>query len=121
VHLNFGESLIEATATHLSEGGMVVQTPVPLELHRTGTLRFKLPDLPSPLEAQGEMAWAGDGQHAGIRFVHMPMASRHLLKRWLAERASREIEAKPSGNTVGGGPRGLAPVAISAVALSAAS
>lgn len=84
VHMNFGQALVQAPVSHLSEGGMVVRSAMPLELNRTTTLRFKLPNLTTPLEVQGEIAWISPDGRAGIRFVRMPLASRHLLQRWLA-------------------------------------
>jgi len=84
-HLNFGQALVQVAVSHLSEGGMVVRTTVPLEPNHTATLRFTLPGLAQPLEAQGEVAWVSPEGRAGIRFVHVPLSSRRLLQRWLAD------------------------------------
>jgi len=67
----------------LCEGGMAIQFSgrVPKE----NVLRFSLdlPGMDGKLELHGELAWEGNGDHAGVRFKDATDEDRSILRRWL--------------------------------------
>lgn len=81
----------KATTLDLSEGGMAIQ--LPRRAQKTGSLRvaFSLPGADHAIECAGELAWANDSLHAGIRFVDLSAQHRAELRAWLVKH-SPEIE-----------------------------
>ena len=79
----FGSGRYKAKTIDLCEGGMAIQFSgrVPKE----NLLRFSLdlPGMDGKLELHGELAWEGNGDHAGVRFKDATDEDRSILRRWL--------------------------------------
>ena len=76
----------------LCEGGMAVQFSG--RVGKESTLRFslELPGMKRRLELQGEMAWEGSDDHAGVRFKNASDEQISALRQWLN---SQLPEAEP--------------------------
>ena len=61
-----------ATATNLSEGGMAIRIQGKLPPGTKAQFRFTLPSTNVSLELKGEVAWAKEAGHMGIRFIEVP-------------------------------------------------
>jgi putative methionine-R-sulfoxide reductase with GAF domain len=73
----------------LSEQGLSMLSPVPVEANRTIPLKFKLSEPAAGLETTAYIAWADTLGRAGIRFSDLPEEGRLRLRDWLAVHASR--------------------------------
>lgn len=67
----------------LSEQGLSMQRFVPLDADRRFQIRLDLPDLNTPLETTGYIAWADALGRAGVRFSELPLEARQRLDAWL--------------------------------------
>ena len=66
----------------LSEGGVAVQTPGPLNLNPGDRLHITVPDTARPIQAGCELAWTKPGQ-AGFRFLVLSENSQRSIREWL--------------------------------------
>lgn len=71
---------------NLSQGGMGILAPFPLESGEPVKINFKLPNGECKVQAEGELAWADKTGHAGIRFLDIPPALRRRLQLWVEKR-----------------------------------
>src|SRR5438874_12965782 len=72
----------------LSEEGMAMQSPAPLEAHSILPLHLSLGEPTAYLETTGYVAWADALGRAGVRFSDLPDESRARLREWLTNHAS---------------------------------
>jgi len=86
-----------ATATNLSEGGMSIRTLGKLPKEAEARFRFTLPNTNTSLELKGQVAWADDAGHVGIRFVEVPQSSQYQLDKYLTDRLQSEMPSKLQG------------------------
>jgi CheY-like chemotaxis protein len=77
---------ITAELTNLSYGGLGIRADRSLDSHGPVSVRFKVPGLRKVIAAQGELAWADDRGHAGIRFVQVPADLQQTVQHWLDRR-----------------------------------
>jgi hypothetical protein len=79
----FGAGRYKATTVDLCEGGMAIQFIG--RVAKENALRFSLdlPGMDGKLELQGELAWEGNGDHAGVRFKDATDEDRSILRQWL--------------------------------------
>lgn len=68
----------------LSEQGLSMQMPAPLDRDRRLHLRLDLSDSEGQLETTGYIAWADALGRAGVRFSDLPEEARKRLDHWLA-------------------------------------
>lgn len=91
----FGAGSYKARTVDLCEGGMAIQFigRVPKE----NALRFSidLPGLDKRLDLQGELAWGGSGELAGVRFKDTTDGQRNVLRRWLNTQAPEPEQDDP--------------------------
>ena len=80
-----------ATTTNVSEGGMAIRVAGRFPKEGRAKLQFSLPGSNGSLELKGEIAWADDTGHVGIRFVDVPQSSQYQLDKWLTERLQDEL------------------------------
>jgi diguanylate cyclase (GGDEF)-like protein len=93
VQLRYGKGMeTQVTSSSMSEGGMVVRIPMPVEAGQKVIVRFQPAGILS-IEGQAVIAWRDQEGRAGIRFTQLPAPARIALERWLAA-AARE-EGKP--------------------------
>jgi PilZ domain len=91
----FGNAHYKATTIDLCEGGMAIQFIG--RYPKENALRFSL-DLPGTtqtLEIQGEVAWGGNGEQAGVRFKDPSDDQRNALRRWLSSQLSEPEQDDP--------------------------
>ena len=82
------------SAVNISQGGLGIQTTVPLAEQSLVELRFTLPGA-SPIDAQAEVLWAREG-HAGLQFTRLSSKSRAQLVAWLMEQYERTQPPLPA-------------------------
>jgi hypothetical protein len=79
----FGSSHYKATTVDISEGGMAIQFigKIPKE----SSLRFSLdlPGVDEKLEMEGELAWEGKSEHAGVRFKEATDDQLKTIRNWI--------------------------------------
>ncbi len=78
-----GAHTYRAKTLDLCEGGMAIQFKD--RIAKESSLRFslELPGLNEKLDLQGELAWEGHGQQAGVRFNDVTDHQRNILRKWL--------------------------------------
>jgi PilZ domain-containing protein len=78
-----GTHAYHAKTLDLCEGGMAIQFKN--RVANEGPFRFmlELPGVNQRLELNGELAWEGHGNHAGVRFSDVPEQQKSLLRKWL--------------------------------------
>jgi CheY-like chemotaxis protein len=95
---SYGKSLYKAKTIDLCEGGMAIKFsgPVPKE----GSLRFslQLPGMTQKLDIQGELAWEGSGDQAGVRFKDATDEQRSALRQWLSSQLPEPEQDDPPVN-----------------------
>src|SRR6266536_2488985 len=67
----------------LSEEGMAMQSPAPVEAHTLLPLHLSLGEPAAYLETTGYVAWADALGRAGVRFSELPDNARERLRDWL--------------------------------------
>jgi len=80
----FGSAITyKAKTLDLCEGGMAIQFPGPIP--KESSLRFvlELPGMDRKFEVEGEWAWEGHREQAGVRFKSVVEEQRDLLRQWL--------------------------------------
>jgi c-di-GMP-binding flagellar brake protein YcgR len=80
----FGSAVkYKAKTIDLCEGGMAIQFPGPLP--KENALRFvlDLPGMDKRFEVEGELAWGGQREQAGVRFKSISEEQRDILRQWL--------------------------------------
>jgi TonB family protein len=68
----------------VGEGGVGVQTLVPLNPGTASDVRFELPGANTYFQASALVAWVGPAGRAGIQFVNISEQSRALLRQWIS-------------------------------------
>jgi DNA-binding response OmpR family regulator len=86
-----------ATATNLSEGGMLIRIQSKLPKDSTAQFRFTLPTTNTSLELKGQVTWADEAGHVGIRFLEVPQSSQFQLDKWLTDRLQNELPGRLQG------------------------
>lgn len=79
----------------LSEEGLAMQTPAPLEEHSRVPLQISLGEPAVYLETTGYVAWADALGRAGVRFTDLPEEARVRLRAWLEQHASERSWKAP--------------------------
>ena len=77
---------ISAELTNLSHGGLGIRGAQSLDAQTPVTVRFRVPGLKRVITANGEVAWADNRGHAGIRFVQVPTDLEQTVQHWLDQR-----------------------------------
>jgi Tfp pilus assembly protein PilZ len=72
-------------SVNMSEGGMAVNTFVPLTAGEDVRVRFTLPDHGEPFVAESRICWCTTG-HLGVRFVSFSQEHSSALQEWLSRR-----------------------------------
>jgi len=78
-----GSGRYKAKTIDLCEGGMALQFSG--RVAKENSLRFtlELPGVDQKLEIQGEVAWEGNGDQAGVRFKDVTDEQRRIIRQWL--------------------------------------
>jgi len=82
--LNLGRRKnLDVQLMNLSQGGLRIRAPRPIDAQGPIKLRFTLPGLRSSVKATGEIAWRDANGNAGIRFIEVPLRLQRSLQLWL--------------------------------------
>ena len=80
----FGSSITyKAKTLDLCEGGMAIQFPGPIPKETSLRFVLDLPGMDHKLEVEGEWAWEGHREQAGVRFKSVTEEQREFLRQWL--------------------------------------
>jgi hypothetical protein len=80
-----GHKPLEAFLVNVSQGGMQIHTPDPVEPVTSLQVSFALPGARAGLKAQAEIAWQDKRGNLGIRFVKLAPHQQRTLQLWLAQ------------------------------------
>src|SRR5216683_1301734 len=94
----FGSARYKAKTLDLCEGGMAIQFTG--RVAKESPLRFSLdlPGMDGKLELHGELAWEGNGDHAGVRFKDATDEDRTILRQWLNSQLPEPEQDDPPVN-----------------------
>ena len=73
----------KATLVDIGDGGTLVTTRNVLPYSGKVYFEFKLPGQKEVVRLSGEVAWQDASGRSGVRFMHVPQASRRLIESWL--------------------------------------
>jgi len=80
----FGSSITyKAKTLDLCEGGMAIQFPGPIPKETSLRFVLELPGMDRKFEVEGEWAWEGHREQAGVRFKTVTEEQRDMLRQWL--------------------------------------
>jgi hypothetical protein len=80
----FGSAVTyKAKTIDLCEGGMAIQFPGPLPKENSLRFSLDLPAMDKRFEVEGELAWGGARDQAGVRFKGISDEQRDTLRQWL--------------------------------------
>lgn len=80
----FGSAVqYKAKTLDLCEGGMAIQFPGPIPKENSLRFSLDLPGMDRKLELEGELAWEGHSEQAGVRFKGISDEQRDTLRHWL--------------------------------------
>jgi len=80
----FGSSITyKAKTLDLCEGGMAIQFPGPIPKETSLRFVLELPGMDRKFEVEGEWAWEGHREQAGVRFKNVMEEQRDMLRQWL--------------------------------------
>src|SRR6266852_2241658 len=79
-----GSGAYKAKTIDLCEGGMAIQFSG--RVAKENALRFslELPGMDQKLEIDGELAWGGNSNQAGVRFKNTTDEQRNIIRQWLS-------------------------------------
>ncbi len=73
-------------ASNINEGGMFIETDNPAELDDVVQLQMRFPELESPVQVGGRVAWTSDGKEdgppgMGIEFLDLTVEARDTINK----------------------------------------
>ncbi len=74
----------EAKTLDVCEGGMAIQFAQRFANERSLRFQLELPGLNQRLELRGEVAWEGQTNRAGVRFLDVTEEQQNTLRKWLS-------------------------------------
>ncbi len=78
-----GSGRYSAKTIDLCEGGMAIQFSGRVKKENSLHFSLELPGMDQKLEIDGELAWEGYQNRAGVRFTNATDEQRNLLRQWL--------------------------------------
>jgi hypothetical protein len=87
VDAQVAEDLVTATILNLSEYGMLIQSPVPLEVGREIDFSFRAPQGTAPVTGTGRVVREASPTHFGIEFLALEADDRERIHTLLAANA----------------------------------
>jgi DNA-binding response OmpR family regulator len=90
-----GSDVYKAKTIDLCEGGMAIQFSG--RVAKENSLRFslELPGMEQKLEIDGELAWGGNGDQAGVRFKNATDEQRNIIRQWLGSHLAEPEQDDP--------------------------
>jgi len=80
-----GGTTVETRTRDVGQGGVALQTPIPLRRGETLGVQLDLPGCREVIEAQAEVVWADENGTAGLRFIMLADECRSALEAWIAK------------------------------------
>jgi c-di-GMP-binding flagellar brake protein YcgR len=77
---------LKARVINISKGGVKIVSSQPLSFSETIRVSFSLPDMRSPIQADGKVAWADIHGGAGVRFMQIESRLAKKLELWVEQR-----------------------------------
>jgi CheY-like chemotaxis protein len=77
---------VEARTRDVGQGGVGLQSPIPLRRGETLGVQLKLPGCEVVIEAQAEVVWATEKGKAGLRLTRLAGECRSARDAWIARR-----------------------------------
>ena len=90
-----GGSVLRATTTDLSEGGIAVKIPYGRRPVGKWQIVLDLPGINEEIELPGEFAWEGSRSQAGLRFAQPAPDVMQKLREWLKQNSPDAEQADP--------------------------
>jgi CheY-like chemotaxis protein len=90
----------KAKTLDLCEGGMALQFPGPIPKESSLRFSLELPGMDCKFEVQGELAWEGHTEQAGVRFMSISEMQRDILRQWLNSQLPEPEQDDPPVNCV---------------------
>jgi CheY-like chemotaxis protein len=84
VDAQIADDLVTATILNLSEYGMLIQSPVPLEVGREIEFSFRSPQAAAPITGTGRVVHAASPTHFGIELLVLEADDRERIRVLLA-------------------------------------
>lgn len=81
-----------ARARNISEGGMCIVAPIPLNVSEFVAVEFMLPHSSVEIRAQCNVQWATQDRRAGLQFISLPKDRKPDLLHWLSEQLDRHLQ-----------------------------
>lgn len=81
-----------ALAKNISEGGMCIVAPLPLNVSEFVAVEFMLPHSSIEIIAQCNVQWATPEGGAGLQFISLPKNRKPDLLHWLSEQLDRHLQ-----------------------------
>jgi c-di-GMP-binding flagellar brake protein YcgR len=80
----------------LSINGMAIYSPKPLPRDCKVYFQFSLPGEAATIRLSCEVIWQNDSGNVGMRFAHVPQASRRVLEYWIKNRVGDQLQVAHS-------------------------
>jgi CheY-like chemotaxis protein len=80
-----------ATSVNISESGMALTSPVPLQVGERVNLKLTLAGMESTATISGEVCWTDNEGRAGLVFVQVPATVVERLQSWIADRLEESL------------------------------
>ncbi len=93
-----GSGQYSAKTTDLCEGGMAIQFSGRVNKENSLHFSLELPGMNQKLEIDGELAWEGYQNRAGVRFTNTTDEQRNLLRQWLNSQLPEPEQDDPPVN-----------------------
>jgi hypothetical protein len=93
-----GSGRYSAKTSDLCEGGMAVQFSGRVNKENSLHFSLELPGVNQKLEIDGELAWEGYQNRAGVRFTNTTDEQRNLLRQWLNSQLPEREQDDPPVN-----------------------
>ena len=80
----------------LSINGIAIYSPKPLPRNCKVYFQFSLPGEDATIRLSCEVIWQNDSGNVGMRFAHVPQASRRVLEYWIKNKVGGELQVAHS-------------------------
>jgi uncharacterized protein (TIGR02266 family) len=78
-----GQTIAGAVTLDVGKGGLAIRTMNPLPHGATVHLRFRLPGVPSDIEAEARVAWSDRRVGMGVQFEHLAASDQATVDRFV--------------------------------------
>lgn len=86
-----GQPQIDCELMNISEGGIAVNTSVPLPSGAVAKAEFSLPDIPGAFQVDAEVCWSDNRGRAGLHFLSLSPELKGKLQGWLSTKIEQSF------------------------------